>query len=69
MADKFKYIDPNLTEEHIKQIARFVGGEYKEGEYQKWNKYAQFKRWHKKLMDERDNNMLSLKKGGHKKRQ
>lgn len=51
MADKFEYKDPNLTEEHIKQICRFAGVKYEKGEYQKWNKYAQFKAWHKKLQD------------------
>jgi hypothetical protein len=51
MTDNFEYKEPNLTEEHIKQIARFSGVEYKKGEYEKWNKFAQFKWWHKQQQD------------------
>ncbi len=49
---KFKYQEPNLTEEHIKNLAKFAKEKYVEGEYQKWNKFAQFKWWHKKQQDE-----------------
>jgi len=48
---KFEYKEPPLTEEHIKHLAKFAGTEYVPGEYQKWNKFAQFKWWHKKQQD------------------
>lgn len=51
MKNKFEYKEPNLTEEHIKQIARFAKVEYKQGDYQKWNKFAQFKWWHKQQQE------------------
>ena len=50
----FVYSDPGLSEEHIQQICRFLKEPYVKGEYQKWNKFAQFKWWHKREMDKRD---------------
>ena len=51
LKNKFEYKEPNLTEEHIKQIAKFAKVEYKQGDYQKWNKFAQFKWWHKQQQE------------------
>ena len=51
----FKYKDNGLSEEHIKQICRFLDKPYVKGEYQKWHKFSQFKFWHKREMDKRDN--------------
>jgi hypothetical protein len=51
----FKYKDDNLIEEHIKQICRFLDTPYVKGEYQKRHKFSQFKFWHKREMDIRDN--------------
>jgi len=51
LKNKFEYKEPNLTEEHIKQIARFAKIEYKQGNYQKWNKFSQFKWWHKQQQE------------------
>jgi hypothetical protein len=51
---KFKYKKPNLTEDHIQQICQFLKTPYVKGDYQKWNKFAQFKWWHKKKQDKRD---------------
>jgi len=39
----FKYNDDGLSEEHIKQICRFLGTPYVKGEYQKMHKFAAFK--------------------------
>ena len=50
----FEYKNDGLSEEHIKQICRFLDKPYVKGEYQKWHKYYQFKLWHKKEMDRRD---------------
>ena len=50
----FKYKDNGLSEEHIKQICRFLDKPYVKGEYQKWHKFSQFKFWHKGEMDKRD---------------
>ena len=50
----FKYKDDGLSEEHIKQICRFLDKPYVKGEYQKWHKFAAFKWWHKREMDKRD---------------
>ena len=47
----FKYKDNGLSEEHIKQIYRFLDRTYVKGEYQKWHKFAAFKWWHKRKMD------------------
>ena len=55
MSNQFKYKDDGLTEEHIKQISRFLDKPYIKGEYQKWHKFAAFKWWHKSEMDKRDN--------------
>ena len=55
MSSKFQYIDDGLSEEHIKQICRFLDAPYVIGEYQKWHKFSQFKFWHKREMDKRDN--------------
>ena len=57
----FKYKDDGLSEEHIKQICRFLDKLYVKGEYQKWHKFSQFKFWHKREMDKRDAE-LALKK-------
>ena len=57
----FKYKDDGLSEEHIKQICRFLDKPYVEGEHQKWHKFSQFKFWHKREMDKRDVE-LALKK-------
>ena len=50
----FKYKDDGLSEEHIKQIYRFLDTSYVKGEHQKWHKFSQFKFWHKREMDKRD---------------
>jgi hypothetical protein len=39
----FKYKDDGLSEEHIKQICRFLDTPYVKGEHQKWHKFSQFK--------------------------
>ena len=57
----FKYKDDGLSEEHIKQIYRFLDTSYVKGEYQKWHKFAAIKWWHKREMDKRDAE-LALKK-------
>ena len=54
MSNQFKYKDGGLSEEHIKQICRFLDTPYVKGRYQKWHKFAAFKWWHKKEMDNRD---------------
>ena len=51
----FKYKVDGLSEEHIKQICRFLNTPYVKGEYQKWHKFSQFKFWHKREMDKGDN--------------
>ena len=50
----FKYKDDGLSEEHIKQICRFLDKPYVKGEYQKWHKFSQFKFWHKRETNKRD---------------
>ena len=50
----FKYKDNGLSEEHIKQICRFLDTPYVIGDYQKWHKFAAFKWLHKNEMDRRD---------------
>ena len=52
----FKYKDDGLSEEHIKQICRFLNMPYVKGEHQKWHKFAAFKWQHKREMDNRDKN-------------
>jgi hypothetical protein len=47
MKNTFKYKETNLTEEHIKHLAKFAKEKYVSEEYQKWSKFAQFKWWHK----------------------
>ena len=54
MSSKFQYKDDGLSEEHIKQICRFLDTPYVKGEYQKLRKFAAFKWWHKREMDKRD---------------
>ncbi len=44
---------PGLSEEQIKQICRFTKTPYVEGEWQRWRAYAEFKKWHHKLMKDR----------------
>jgi len=51
----FKYKDDGLSEEHIKHICRFLDMPYVKGEHQRLQGYIQFKIWHKKEMDKRDN--------------
>ena len=51
MSNQFKYKANGLSEEHIKQICRFLDKPYVKGEYQKWHKFAAFKWWHKIEMD------------------
>ena len=58
----FKYKDDGLSEEHIKQICRFLDKPYVKGEYQKWLKFSQFKFWHKREMDKRDAKLAIIKK-------
>ena len=57
----FKYKDNGLSEEHIKQICRFLDTPYVKGEYKSWHKFSQFKFWHKREMDKRDKE-LALKR-------
>ena len=54
MNNQFKYKDDGLSEEHIKQICRFLNTPYVKGEYQQWRKFSAFKWWHKKAMDRSD---------------
>ena len=54
MDNQFKYKDDGLSEEHIKQICRFLDKPYVKGEYQKWHMFSAFKWWHKNEMDIRD---------------
>ena len=58
----FKYKCDGLSEEHIKQICRFLDTSYIKGEHQKWHKFSQFKFWHKKEMDKRDAELAIIKK-------
>ena len=58
----FKYKDDGLSEEHIKQICRFLDKPYVKGEYQKWRKFAAFKWWHKREMDKKDAKLAIIKK-------
>jgi hypothetical protein len=50
--NSFKCKDKGLSEEHVKHLARFAGEKYVKGEYQKWSKFAQFKWWHYKKLNE-----------------
>ena len=61
MNNKFKYIDKGLSEEHIKQICRFQVAPYVKGEYQRMQRYIQFKIWHKKALDKRDAELKKVK--------
>jgi hypothetical protein len=54
MKTDFQYKNSDLSEEHIRQICRFLDKPYIKGEYQKWDKFSQFKFWHKSEMDKRD---------------
>jgi hypothetical protein len=58
---QFKYKDDGLSEEHKKQICRFLKITYVKGEHQKWHKFSQFKFWHKNEMVKRDTD-FALKK-------
>lgn len=59
--DKFVY-EPSLEdEEHIKQICLFLKVPYVKGDFQRHQAYAQFKRWNKTKMDERDKILYSNK--------
>ena len=53
MNNQFKYKDNGLSEEHIKQICRFLNTPYVKGEYQQWRKFSAFKWWHKRQMNNR----------------
>ena len=66
MKTDFQYKNSDLSEEHIRQLCRFLDKPYIKAEYQKWHKFAVFKWWHKKLMDKRDAE-LALKKDKSKK--
>lgn len=61
MSNQFKYKDDGLTEEHIKQICRFLDTPYVKGEHQRMQGYIQFKIWHKREMDKRDVQLNKLK--------
>ena len=50
----FEYKNDGLSEEHIKQICRFLDKPYVKGEYQKWHKFAAFKWWNKREMYKKD---------------
>lgn len=54
MKTDFQYKNRDLSEEHIRQICRFLDKTYIKGEYQKWHKYAAFKWWHKRELDRRE---------------
>lgn len=54
MKTDFQYKSSDLSEEHIKQICRFLNTLYVKGEYQKWRKYAAFKWRHKRELDRRE---------------
>ena len=54
MSNQFKYKDDGLSEEHIKQICRFLDTPYVKGEYQKWHKFSEFKWWQKREMDKKE---------------
>jgi hypothetical protein len=58
---QFKYKDDGLSEEHIKQICRFLDTPYVKGYYQKWHKFSQFKFWHKREMHKRDKGLKIFK--------
>jgi hypothetical protein len=64
--NSFKSSDDCLTEGHIKQICRFLRAPYIEGEYQRMNAYAQFKKWHHDKLKERDRSDLALLAGNVK---
>lgn len=50
----FKDRIPKLSEQHIKQICRFANTEYVEGEWRRWRAWAEFKKWHHKILQEQD---------------
>ena len=54
MKTDFQYKSSDLSEEHIRQICRFLDKPYIKGEYQKWHKNAAFKWWHKRELDRRE---------------
>ncbi len=64
MTHIFKYKPTLLSEEHIRQICRFLDKPYVKGEYHKWHKFSQFKFWHKKEMDKRDAELKKLSSNG-----
>ena len=61
MKTDFQYKSSDLSEEHIKQICRFLDKPYVRGEYQKWHKFSQFKIWHKEALDKRDAELKKAK--------
>jgi len=61
MKTDFQYKSSDLSEEHIKQICRFQDVPYVKGEYQRMQGYIQFKIWHKKAMDKRDDELKKTK--------
>ena len=49
---------PRLSKEHYLQVCRFLKAPKDEIDYEKYKKqdaYTQFRIWHKKLMNKRDN--------------
>ena len=54
MKTDFQYKNSDLSEEHIRQICRFLDKPYIKGEYQKWHKFAAFKWWHKREFARRE---------------
>ena len=62
MKTDFQYKNSDLSEEHIRQICRFLDKPYIKGEYQKWHKFSAFKWWNRREMDKRDTELASKKK-------
>jgi hypothetical protein len=54
LINQHKHKDDCLSEEHVKQICRFLDMPYVKGEYLRWHKFSAFKWWHKREMDKRD---------------
>ena len=54
MKTNFQYKSTDLSEENIKQICRFLKITYVKGEYQRWQKFAAFKWWHKRELARRE---------------
>jgi hypothetical protein len=54
MKADFQYKSSDLSEEHIKQMCRFLSTPYVKGEYQKCHKFSAFKWWHKRELARRE---------------